>query len=341
MQQNKNVFAICDPEIDYAVSFMEFLNRRRNLLFEVQAFTSVELLCEYAAEHPIEILLISDKVMCPAVRNLPVTRLLILSEGMHSPALDQYPSVYKYQASADVVREVMDCYGAEKEAGTMEQVWKRSVEIIGIYSPVGRVRKTSFALTLGQILAEQRPVLYLNMESYSGFEEMMGELYERNISDLLYFLRQEDGNLVHRMNGMVRSLQQLDFIPPALSPMDIQYSPGQDWLRLLEEIVRCSSYEVLILDLGDALQDLFQIMDYCTRIYCPVRNDAISLAKVSHFENLLEMWNYEGVKAKLQKVQVPYINSSRTGRAYFEDLVWTPVGDYVRELLKEEKHEVL
>ena len=33
----------------------------------------------------------------------------------------------------------------------------------------------SFALTLGQILAKERAVLYLNMEEYSGFEELMGK----------------------------------------------------------------------------------------------------------------------------------------------------------------------
>ena len=46
--------------------------------------------------------------------NLDIGKIVILSEGVHPPELDQYPSVYKYQASSDVVREVMACYGAEK-----------------------------------------------------------------------------------------------------------------------------------------------------------------------------------------------------------------------------------
>ena len=54
-------------------------------------------------------------------------------------------------------------------------VLKKTTEIIGIFSPLGRCLKTSFALTLGQILAKERAVLYLNMEEYSGFEELMGK----------------------------------------------------------------------------------------------------------------------------------------------------------------------
>ena len=44
----KNVFAICDLETEYAVNFMEYLNRRKSLPFEIQAFTSVETLTAYA-----------------------------------------------------------------------------------------------------------------------------------------------------------------------------------------------------------------------------------------------------------------------------------------------------
>ena len=111
--------------MEYAYNFMEYLNQRRNLPFEVQAFTSPQILCEYAKTQPIEILLISDKAMCEEVRRLKVGKLIILTEGVHNPELDQYPSVYKYQASDSVVREVMECYGAEKAARESLPQWKR------------------------------------------------------------------------------------------------------------------------------------------------------------------------------------------------------------------------
>ena len=236
-QKKKNIFAVCDLEVEYAYNFMEYLNQRRNLPFEVQAFTSPQILCEYAKTQPIEILLISDKAMCEEVRRLKVGKLIILTEGVHNPELDQYPSVYKYQASDSVVREVMECYGAEKAARESLPQWKRQASVIGIYSPVGRCQKTSFALTLGQILAKDRAVLYLNLESYSGFEQLLGEVWERNLSDLLYFLRQDNASIVHKLSGMIQSVQNLDFVPPALAPMDIQCTDVKEWLRLIDSIV--------------------------------------------------------------------------------------------------------
>ena len=40
--------------------------------------------------------------------------------------------------------------------------------LIGVYSPIHRIGKTKFALRLGRQIAEKVPVLYLNLESYSG-----------------------------------------------------------------------------------------------------------------------------------------------------------------------------
>jgi hypothetical protein len=169
--KKKSVFAVCDTEMEYARNFMEYLNQKRNIPFEVHAFSSAEMFLEFAKNNETEILLISDKAMKEEIRRYPIRQIIILSEGVHSPVLDQYPAVYKYQSSEKVIREVMACYGVENGVDTSPALLpKKEMRIIGIYSPVGRTQKTSFALTMGQILAKERAVLYLNMESYSGFE---------------------------------------------------------------------------------------------------------------------------------------------------------------------------
>ena len=48
---------------------------------------------------------------------------------------------------------------------------------------MGRSAKTLLALTIGQILGEEKSVLYLNMESYSGFENLFDLDNEKNLTD--------------------------------------------------------------------------------------------------------------------------------------------------------------
>lgn len=58
----KNIFAVCDLEVDYACNFMDYLNQKKNVPFEIQAFTTVRNLIAYGKKTHIELLLISGKV---------------------------------------------------------------------------------------------------------------------------------------------------------------------------------------------------------------------------------------------------------------------------------------
>ncbi len=93
----------------------------------------------------------------------------------------------------------MACYGVENGVDTSPALLpKKEMRIIGIYSPVGRTQKTSFALTMGQILAKERAVLYLNMESYS-IERLLECSYDRGMSDILYYARQENQGIIYKL----------------------------------------------------------------------------------------------------------------------------------------------
>ena len=336
MNSPKNIFAVCDLEVEYAYNFMEYLNQKKNIPFEIQAFTGPEVLCDYAREHPIEILLISGKAMNDMVKQLNTGMLIILSEGVHNPGLDHYPSVYKYQSCDGMLREIMNYYGADKTPHDQTPVLKRQTRVIGVYSPIGRTQKTSFALTLGQILAKNQAVLYLNLENFSGFDQLLEQSFEYTLSDLLYFTRQENINLSYKMAGMVQNMQNLDFIPPALSPMDIQCTTYEEWMTLLEMIVKETRYEIVILDLGDGVQSLFQILESCDQIYVPIRNDVISASKIDQFEHLLSVWGHTHLTERTKKLKLPFHTTSHSGKSYFENLVWSELGDYVREMLRKE-----
>ncbi|MBS6193964.1 MAG: hypothetical protein KH828_00105 [Clostridiales bacterium] len=340
MKKERDIFAVCDLEVDYAYHFMEYLSRKKNIPFEVRVFTSPEAFLEFAGQHPVELLLISEKAMCDRIQKEKIGQIMILSEGVAAEGLEKYPQIYKYQSSNQVIREALACYGASHQNGVKAlQTAKRQVDIIGIYSPVGRTMKTTFALTLGQILAKNKAVLYLNLEEYSGFEYLLEQTYEQTLGDLLYYLRQGTSNLVLKMSGMIQSMNNLDFLPPVLSPEDIRHTALEEWVQLLQELVDYSSYEAIILDMGDGVADLHQMLEQCTRIYMPIRTDPMSQAKITQFENLLKLWNRTAVLGKIRKIKLPFHRTIHKGAGYLDDLVWSELGDFVRELIRQEKGE--
>jgi cellulose biosynthesis protein BcsQ len=333
----KSIFAVCDLEAEYAANFMDYLNQKKNIPFDIQAFTNVKSLLEFGKKNPIELLLISARAMCQEVRELEVGKLVILSEGGQSPGLEAYSSVYKYQSTSDVVREVMACYGEEKRVlPTVFPILKKSTEILGVYSPIGRCLKTSFALTLGQILAKTRAVLYLNLDGYAGFEALLGTTYAHTLSDLLYYLKQEDPNLMLRLGSMVQTVGGMDYLPPVQAPADILSVTFEEFNTLLQELLLHSNYDILVLDIGGGILDTFPLLDQCSRIYMPVLEDVVSKSKITQFETLLKEWDYTQVLAKVEKLTLPIHRAD--ARPYVEQLPFGELGAYVKELLaKEEK----
>ena len=331
----KNVFAICDLETEYAVNFMEYLNRRKSLPFEIQAFTSVETLTAYAEKNPVEILLISDRAMCREVQALKIGTVVILSEERPDPARKGFPAVYKYQAQDQLLREVMACYGEAPDLTPLVSLAaRRNTEILGVYSPLHRCLKTSIALTLGQILAQDKAVLYLNLEEYSGFEGLMEKTYDSDLADLIYYARQEDADLTKKMSAMIRTVGGLDYIPPVRTPWDLRCLTLRDCRRILDSLVRCSAYEVILLDLGTEMEDILELLKLCSRIYMPVLTDPVSACKMRQFEQMVSAWDCEELWEKTVRLRPPYYASAGWGGSYVEQLAWGELASYLRKALK-------
>lgn len=332
----KSIFAVCDLDASYACSLMDYLNGKRTTPFEVQAFTNVESLQTYARENPIEVLLISTRAMCSEIRDLPINRIIMLSEGETLPELEEYPSVYKYQSSDQLLSEVLEYYAElHPQPFTYGKVAHKT-RIYGVYSPIGRARKTSFALTLGEVLSENNQVLYLNFEEFSGFEELFDRTYRTDISDLIYFSRQKEGGFIYKLNSVVQTFHELHYIPPALSPADVRDVSGKEWLDFLHEISVYGEYDILILDLSEQVDELFQVLRECDRVYLPVLEDAISQAKLAQYEKLLGMLDMEDVIEKTRKLKLPVQPLLKENGDIMQQLVWGEMGNFVRKMLIEE-----
>ncbi|MCD7745380.1 MAG: hypothetical protein LUI13_08895 [Lachnospiraceae bacterium] len=331
----KSIFAVCDLDASYACNLTEYLNERKTTPFEVQAFTNVESLEKFAKENEIEILLISTRAMCNEIRELPISRTIILSEG--EPISDLgYPLVYKYQSSDDILSEVMEYYVQDHPQPHILSLNKKKTKLYGVYSPIGRTRKTSFAIALGEILAETKKVLYLNFEEYSGFEELFQVQYRMDISDLIYFSRQKESGLIYKMNSVIQTFYELEYVPPAISPADVRDVTGEEWLAFLQQIMSFREYDVMILDLSEQVDDLFRLLKECDRIYMPVQDDMISQAKLKQYDHLVHMLDMEAIQERTFRIHPPVQPLVRDGGDLTQQLVWGEMGSFVRKLLWEE-----
>ena len=165
---------IADSQEAYARAFMEYANLKENHLFQVRMCTREEQLIRALAEEEIEILLITAEWYPLCKERITRECVIFLSEGSLPSELRIYPAVYKYQSAENILREILYYYSEQCGEDFCLTGTRRDNKVIGVYSPVGGSGKTVFALTLGQVLAESKNVLYLNLEECSGLAELSG-----------------------------------------------------------------------------------------------------------------------------------------------------------------------
>ena len=117
----------------------------------------------------------------------------------------------------------------------------------------------------------------------------------------------------------------LSYSLPYMSFIEIT---GEEWIRFFEAVGSASSYDALVLDIGNTIPDVMLLLAYCSRIYFPVGQDAFSEARRKEFETLLDGSDNGMIREKMQTLSPPQIACRETGRRAIEKLPWTELGKY-------------
>lgn len=317
------ILAVCDPEEAYASRLMEYLNEKQVSPFYVRAFTSKEALKDYAKEEDVEVVLISSDLAedetDDELRELGIGKRILLTQGRVPAELEGEPAVYKYQSAEKIIREALFFYAEEAQPYLQAALLKEEVRLYGVYSPIHRIGKTTFALALGSVCAAKKKTLYLNLEPCSGFEEMLGmdcqtggkahRSYGQpwNLGDLLYYLRKGKQGFLYKLKSVTQSLGELDFVLPVSSGEDLLTMTEAEWEELLERLITDAGYECLVIDFSDCVQGLPTLLDKCSKVYMPVSEDRISQAKIKQFMDVLERKKCESLRTSICEINLPRI----------------------------------
>lgn len=294
---SKNL-VICDSEEGYAQALAMYFMRKKELAAEVQVCSTVTQVMELEKTKKIHLLFLAGEYAKEAKGKLQAEKIFLLTTGMEEA--DGENQVYKYQSGEKIVEDMIRICGPE--ASENESIYKggrkQGGKIIGIFSPVHRIGKTTYGLKLGEEMAATENVLYLNLEIYGGigghFEEG-----EQTLADVLYYARQEKGNLGLLLTTVVKHRKNLDYIVPMPVAEDVKSVKAEEWLMLIRRILEQSIYDVIILDLDEGISGVYELLRACTKIYLLYTQDLYGQAKLRQFENEVNLLGYEDILRKL------------------------------------------
>lgn len=291
---------VCDTEEEYAKALAMFFMRKKELMLQVHVCSSVGHAEALGKELRADILLAAAECAGEVQEKVRAEKVFVLSTGRKSAEKAEYPALYKYQSGEKmlscIIQECAELFDAEDMSQGMSRNKKQ--KIIGVFSPVHRIGKTEYALKLGEKLAETENVLYLNLEVFAGIGGHFKQ-EGQTLADVLYYARQEKGNLGLMLTTLVCHRGNLDYVLPVPISEDLKEVHGSEWALLVNKILEQSIYETIVLDIGDGIPELYQLLKSCAEVHMPVLEDDYSKAKLLQFEREMNVLGQEDVLKRI------------------------------------------
>lgn len=292
-------FVICDSQKEYSEKLLRVFRQKRTEGYQYYLFHTKEELKSFAQRKRIFILLLDELYFQELYDEIRADRKMLLVKHKKK-AGNGVRMILRYQ-SADEIWKQIQKEPIKKQLSVRKSRKSSKGELLAVYSPIHRIGKTQYAIKKGKELAETESVLYLNLEEYSGIECYFSGRPDQNLGDLLYYLRQNKGNLGMKISMIAGQDENLDYIMPISYVQDLKAVKEEEWINLCERIQEECIYGKIILDLGDSIDGLYTLLGKCKNIYMPYIEEPVAAAKMKQYvENIRKLGMDEILEKTIQ-----------------------------------------
>lgn len=324
-----DVIAICEKETVFVQILAECLRKKFKTEFEIEAFDNVDRLIETAKEKSITLCLLGEKM----ADSFAVSELLKQTQHIvYLSGKRREDRVFKYQSVEHIIADLLTICAEKGITLFRERTFlarRNDIKIMAFYAPARHLLQSTIALTMGQMLAREKKVLYLNLEPYSGFEYLLQKSYDHDLMDILFFLKEDREKFRLRLESMLERVGGLDYIPPVFCYPDMEEIESPLWHRLLERIVDEMDYEILLLDLTEHTRGLLSLLEMCDEIFTCLSEDGLSLARAEQYEKMLYHMKKGYLLERTKKSIVPAFHDIPPSAAMFTH---TELVSYIKEI---------
>lgn len=325
----KRKLLVCDEDELYARKLYEYISSRSVDVYECELITSKDFLIDYLHDRPVDVLLVSGTFKDLELSYMEIDHIIYLTDDKNE--ITDKPAIFKYSPANTILNELMNLYAV---TGTASFGAKSETKVIGIYTPVKRSFQTTFAITLGQILAKDHRILYLNFESFSGFDILTGKSTKTDLLDLLYLSECNRETFSYRISSLTEKMGKLDYIPPTKVYTAFSEISAKQWQSLIDLISEQTDYDYLLLDLSEQVIGLLDILNRCDRIYTIVDSERTARAKMAQYESLIREKAFDNIIQNTESITIPICKEIP---AEFELLAYSDLANHVRGILNLEK----
>ena len=84
-------------------------------------------------------------------------------------------------------------------------------------------KRTAFALNIAKVVSEKYKVLYMNLEEFSGLDEILISDNGTTLSDAFYYYRQGKQQSYEKISSTIHCCEGINYISPVICAEDISF----------------------------------------------------------------------------------------------------------------------
>jgi len=319
----KEIIIVGHPESDYAERLTDYINDNGLLNIQLIAFSSKSKYKEAVKRYNPKY-----KILAVEWKEDESSENTFYFCEEKEEEKEEY--IFRYQAADRIAARIREVTHLKPGCGGGD-----GTKFIAIYSPVARCLKTSSAIILGQLLAANHRVLYLNFENFSGFGRFLKTPVCGDFTDLFYSFQNMPEQFSEKLEESAVAINGLFVIPPALSHLDIESISQEEWEQFFEALTDSARFDYVLLDPADCMKGLYRILMRCSVIYTPVPADPVAVSKMEQYEQLLGEMHYDGILAHTRKITPPVFKKIPVEP---EELLHSELAEYIREITEADFH---
>lgn len=281
---------IADPEVTYIMPLqIQFIKK----FFEE---VELELITEwgyfeemFSRAQRVDILIVSEEWYEASLHRHSIGNIFVLVENYRSGETEQLSitRIYKYTSVNDIFNEIIGRSGASIHADKSN---KKDTEVIVITSASGGVGKTTIAMGISAILAQNyKKVLYINASQLQSFQYVLENKVPVTTSGVYEYLSNPIGQVYQNIKHCIRQ-EKFSYLPEfkaSLLSLGIENTVYQ---KIVESVRESKDYDYIVVDTECAFDaGKIALLNIADKVVVITTQDSSSVIATNKFVNNINM----------------------------------------------------
>ncbi len=330
---NGNVCVIYDSDERYAKRLMGIINDDKDIPYKARIFTRKEEFNKYIVDNDTDVLMVNEECYTYEIQKKSDNNVIVLCEEeneakkINEQKRKGHTGVCKYQPAYQLLGAISRKNPVIKQS---RRDRKSDFKCIGVYGFNSSLR-VMLALVISAAFSRKGKTLFVNLDEFSGIENIMGSDGSRNLSDALYMFKQSGMRYTDNIRQCICVTDMFDYIPAVVCADDISYAGDNMLGQCIDAIADNEQYEYVVINISEGVTRPWQLMEKCDVTYVADGGEYIEGCRFNNLKRYLIENDMEQVADNIMRINLK--TKEDIDINFLQRIMYTEAYGYVSELI--------